>query len=188
MGRLVYTCIGSLDGFVNDEQGEFDWCTPDSEVHAYLNGRDRAVVLELYGRRLYDVLKVWETYGTGPGAEPEEQAYALQWRGRDKIVHSRTLAAAETSRTTVIREFDPVAVRRMVEEVDGDVSIGGPTLAAQALRAGIVDAVEFYASPVTVGRGTHWLAGDVRMQLRLTGVHRFGNGVVHTAYDVVRAR
>ncbi|GAB3583342.1 dihydrofolate reductase family protein [Calidifontibacter terrae] len=185
MGRLVYICIGSLDGYVADERGEFDWCAPDAQVHTYLNERDQPVVAELYGRRLYEVLKVWQTYGTEPDAHPAERAYGEQWRGRDKVVFSTSLAAVETPRTQLERSFDPVAARRFVDSVDGIVTIGGPTLAAHALRAGIVDSVEYYANPVVVGGGTAWLPSDLRVGLQLTGEHRFDSGVVHLAYDVV---
>lgn len=186
MGRLVYVSIGSLDGFINDEHGEFDWSAPDAEVHSYLNERDRSVVLELYGRRLYDVMKVWEAYGTDALAHPAERQYGEQWRARDKVVYSTTLAAVETSRTRLERSFDPAQVRREVDSVSGDVSIGGPELAAHALGAGIVDAVEFYANPVVIGEGTPWLPTGLRAGLELTTVHRFECGVVHLAYDVRR--
>lgn len=186
MGRLVYAGIGSLDGFVADEQGSFDWSAPDEEVHAYLNARDRTVRLELYGRRLYDVMAVWETYGTSDDAAPVEQEYGRQWRDRDKVVFSTTLPEVGSARTRLVRRFDAGEVRRLVDAVDGDVSIGGPHLAAQALRAGLVDSVEYYVCPVVVGGGTPWLPGGLRLDLRLVEEHRFRNGVVHLAYDVVR--
>lgn len=186
MGRLVYVGIGSLDGFVADAQGDFGWSAPDEEVHAYLNERDRAVRTELYGRRLYDVMKAWETYGTSPDAQDVERQYGEQWRGRPKVVFSRTLPSVGTSRTTLLRAFDPGQVNDLVEASDGDVSIGGPDLAAQALRAGLVDAVEYYASPLLVGGGTPWLPTGLRLDLRLVEHHRFTSGVVHLAYEVVR--
>ncbi|ANS79393.1 Dihydrofolate reductase [Serinicoccus hydrothermalis] len=184
MGRLVYAGIGSLDGYVADAEGEFDWSAPDAEVHAYLNERDKLVSAELYGRRLYEVMKVWETYGTGPDAEPEERQYGEQWRGRPKVVFSRTLTGVDTAHTTLERDVDPGRLRAYVDAAEGDVSIGGPELAAHALRAGIVDAVEYYASPVVLGAGTPWLPADLRLDLRLVDVHRFGNGVVHLAYEL----
>lgn len=186
MGRLVYTSIGSLDGFVADEHGDFDWSAPDEEVHAYLNERERPVTVELYGRRLYEVLKVWETNGESPEAMPVERDYGELWRSRDKVVYSRSLASVDTTRTRLERTFDPVAVRRLVDEADGQVCIGGPELAAHALRAGIVDGIEYYANPIVVGSGTPWLPRDVRIGLRLVDQHEFGCGVVHLAYDVVR--
>lgn len=185
MGQLVYTGIGSLDGFIADAQGEFDWSAPSEEVHAFINERDRAVVAELYGRRLYEVLKVWETYGTEPDASEVEREYGEIWRNRDKVVFSTTLASVSTARTRLERSFDPGAVRRFVDEVDGEVNIGGAHLAAQALRAGIVDRVEYYVNPVIVGGGTHWLPADLQVTLRLVEEHRFSNGVVHLAYVVI---
>lgn len=186
MGRLVYVGIGSLDGFVADAEGDFGWSAPDEEVHAHLNERDRAVSAELYGRRLYDVMKVWETYGTSPDASDVERQYGEQWRARPKEVFSTSLASVDTSRTTLYRRFDPDRVRRLVEESDGDVGIGGPDLAAQALRAGIVDGLEYYAHPVVLGGGTPWLPKGLRVGLRLVEQHRFGCGVVHLAYETVR--
>jgi dihydrofolate reductase len=186
MGRLVYIGIGSLDGFIADADGQFDWSAPDEEVHSYLNQRDRAVVAELYGRRLYEVMKVWETFGTEPGDSPAVREYGEYWRNRDKVVYSATLTSVATARTRLERGFDPVAVREFVDGVDGEVSIGGPELAAHALRAGIVDRVEYYVNPVVIGGGRQWLPDGVRVHLRLTEEHRFTNGVVHLAYDVVR--
>lgn len=186
MGHLVYAGIGSVDGFVADAEGSFDWSAPDEEVHAYLNERDRAVVAELYGRRLYEVMQVWETYGTGPDAHDVERDYGEQWRGRPKLVFSTTLSSVSTSQTTLHRQFDPAQVRRLVDEADGDVSIGGPDLAAQALRAGIVDRLEYYANPVVIGGGTPWLPQGLRLDLRLVEHHRFAGGVVHLAYTTGR--
>lgn len=186
MGRLIYAGIGSLDGFIADTSGEFDWSAPDEEVHAYLNERDRTVAVELYGRRLYEVMKVWETYGTAPDSADVERDYGEMWRGRDKVVFSTTLSSVPTARTRLERAFDPGEVRRLVEEAPGDVTIGGPALAAHALRAGIVDRVEYYANPVIVGGGTHWLPAGLRRDLRLVEEHRFGCGVVHLAYAVDR--
>lgn len=186
MGRLVYAGIGSLDGYVADAEGDFSWSAPDEEVHTYLNERDRAVTVELYGRRLYEVMKVWQTYGTSSGASRAEREYGEQWRGREKVVFSTTLSSVDSSRTRLSRRFDPAAVRRLVDDTDGDVSIGGPDLASQALRAGIVDTVELYANPVVVGGGTPWLPGGVHLDLRLVEHQRFGSGVVHLAYEVLR--
>ena len=184
MGRLVYAGIGSLDGFIADPGGDFSWSAPDEEVHAYLNDRDRDVTLELYGRRLYEVMKVWETYGTAPDSSPAEREYAQLWRGRDKIVYSSTLDTVETARTRLERVFDPAEVRRLVERSSGDVTIGGPDLAAHALRAGLVDALELYVNPVVIGGGTPWLPPGLRLDLRLVEQHRFSCGVVHLAYAV----
>jgi len=144
MGQLVYTGIGSLDGFTADAHGEFDWSAPSEEVHSFINERDRAVAAELYGRRLYEVVRAWETFGTGPDATPVEREYGKIWRNRDKVVFSTALPSVSTARPRLERSFDPRAVRRFVDEVDGDVNIGGANLAAQALRAGIIDRDEYY--------------------------------------------
>lgn len=185
MGQLVYAGIGSLDGYIADVNGGFDWSMPDEEVHAHINERDRRVVGELYGRRLYEVMKVWETFGTDPDASVVEREYGDIWRNRDKIVYSTTLAAVETGRTRLERHFDPDVVRRYVEESEGDVNIGGPELAAHALHAGIVDVVEYYANPVILGGGKHWLPEGVRLSLRLEHERRFQNGVVFLSYAVL---
>lgn len=186
MGRLVYASIGSLDGFVADHDGRFDWCAPDEEVHAYLNARDSAVTAELYGRRLYEVMQVWETYGTAAGASTVERVYGEQWRGRPKTVFSTSLSAVATSRTTLERHFDPAQVRRLVDETEGVVGIGGPELAGVALRAGIVGTIEYYAHPVVIGGGTPWLPSGLRLDLRLVEHHRFDCGVVHLVHEPVR--
>lgn len=184
MGKLVYAGIGSLDGFIADENGAFDWSAPDEEVHAYLNERDRAVSMELYGRRLFDVMKVWEVFGAGPDASDVEREYGEIWRGRDKVVFSTTLQSVDTAHTRLKRTFHPGEVRRLVDESEGDVNIGGPELAAHAFRAGLVDRIEYYANPVILGGGTHWLPAAVRLELRLLEQHRFASGVLHLAYAV----
>lgn len=184
MGRLVYGGIGSLDGFIADAHGAFDWSAPTEEVHSFINQRDRTVVAEIYGRRLYEVMRVWETYGTELDADPVEREYGEIWRARDKIVYSTTLQTVNTAHTTLERNFDPQVVRRFVDQTDGDVNIGGAHLAAQALRAGIVDRVEFYINPIVIGSGTHWLPSDLKLALDLAEEQRFSNGVVFLAYDV----
>lgn len=183
MGQLVYAGIGSLDGFIADEHGEFDWSAPSDEVHSFINERDRAVA-ELYGRRLYEVMRVWETFGTGPDDSAVEREFGETWRNRDKVVFSSTLPSVSTARTRLERSFDPRAVRRFVDGVDGEVNIGGAQLAAQALHAGIVDRVEYYVNPVIVGAGTRWLPPDLRVSLRLVEEQRFSDGVVYLAYEV----
>lgn len=185
MGKLVYGGIGSLDGFIADARGEFDWSAPGEEVHSFINERDRSVVAELYGRRLYEVMQVWETFGTEPDANPVVRDYGHIWRNRDKVVFSTTLPSVSTARTRLERSFDPTEVRRFVDESDGDVNIGGPDLAAQALRAGIVDRIEYYVNPVVVGAGNPWLPADLRADLRLVEERRFSDGVVFLSYQVL---
>ncbi len=184
MGRLIYAAIASLDGYVADAEGNFDWCAPDAEVHAAVNELQRSSGLHLYGRRLYDVLAVWETIDTGPEQAAEMRDYAFMWRAADKVVYSRTLAEVATARTRIERDFDPVVVRDLVARADGDVSIGGAELAGQALRAGLVDELHLFLSPVLVGGGTPALPTDVRLDLELVGERRFAGGVVHLSHRV----
>jgi dihydrofolate reductase len=170
--------ITSLDGFVVDAEGSFAWAAPDEEVHAFVNDQERTVGTYLYGRRMYDVMQVWQTMPTDD--EPPVMAdYAGIWRAADKVVYSATLDAVATPRTTLERSFDPAAVRALVEAADHDVSVGGPTLGAAAVRAGIIDEWHQYLHPVVVGGGTHWLPPGVRLDLDLVGVDRFASGVVH---------
>ena len=182
MARLIYSAIASLDGYVADEDGRFDWSVPDAEVHAFVNDAERPIGTYLCGRRLYDVMAAWETMDTGPDQAPAMRDYAAIWQAADKVVYSRSLEAPRTARTRVEREFDPDAVRAMKAAAGRDLSVGGPDLAGQALRAGLVDEVRLFLSPVVVGGGTAALPRGVRLDLELVGERRFGNGVVHLHY------
>jgi dihydrofolate reductase len=181
MGKLIYSAITSLDGYIADERGTFDWAAPDEEVHAFVNDRERGIGTYLYGRRMYEVMRVWETFGDD---EDVTRDYAQIWRAADKVVHSTTLPAATTARTRLEREFDADAVRRLKD--GGDVSIGGAHLAAHAFRAALVDECHLYLNPVVVGGGTRALPDGFRARLALDEEHRFGNGVVHLGYRVLR--
>jgi dihydrofolate reductase len=174
---LSYTAIASLDGYVADEDGRFDWSAPDEEVHAFVNDLERPIGTYLLGRRMYEVLAVWETMEDDA---PEMRDYAQIWRAADKVVYSRTLEAVSSERTRIEREFDPEAVRRM--KAEGDVTIGGSELAAHAIRAGLVDELRLFVSPVVVGGGTPALPDRVRWELELVDQRRFGNGVVYLRY------
>jgi dihydrofolate reductase len=175
MAKLIYSALASLDGYVADERGDFDWSVPDAEVHAFVNDRTRGARTHLYGRRMYEVLVAWETMDD---PEPEMRDFAEIWRAADKVVYSRTLQEVSTARTRIEREFDPEAVRRM----EGKLSIGGPELAGHALRAGLVDEFQLFLSPVLVGGGTAALADGVRRELELVEERRFGNGFVFLRY------
>jgi dihydrofolate reductase len=179
VGRLIYTAIASLDGYIEDASGAFDWSAPDREVHAFVNDLERSVGTQLLGRRMYEVLRVWETLDD---PEPEMQDFARIWKAADKIVYSTTLQEVSTARTRIEREFDADAVRQLKADADRDISIGGAELAGVALRAGLVDELQLLASPVIVGGGKHWLPDGLRLDLELTDVRRFGNGVVHLRY------
>src|ERR687893_370389 len=174
MGRLIYSAIASLDGYVADEHGRWDWSVPDDEVHAFVNDRTRPIRTHLLGRRMYEVLVAWETMDD---PAPEMRDFAEIWRSSDKVVYSTSLQEPRSTRTRIERRFDPYAVREL--KAAGDCAIGGPELAAQALAAGLVDEIELFLSPVIVGGGTPALAAGLRLDLELVDERRFGNGVVH---------
>jgi len=183
MAKLTYTAITSLDGFIEDEAGRFDWAMPDPEVHAFVNDLERPVGTHLYGRRMYETMAVWQTVGLEADATPpEELDFAKVWRAADKVVYSRTLDAVSTPRTRLERTFDPEAVRRLKDAADHDLSISGPALAREAFAAGLVDEVHLFVFPVVVGGGKPGLPRGVRVELALLDERRFGNGVVHTRY------
>jgi dihydrofolate reductase len=183
MSNLVYSAIASLDGYVVDADGSFEWAAPDADLHQAVNEAERPLGTYLYGRRTYEVLSAWETIDDD---EPVIRDYARIWRDADKVVYSTTLDRVTTARTRLERWFDPAEVRRLVDAADRDVSVGGPTLAAHALRAGIVDRLHLYLHPVLVGGGTSALPDGVRLDLRLRSERRFGSGAVHLGYDVRR--
>jgi dihydrofolate reductase len=183
MGRLIYSAIASLDGYVVDADGSFDWAAPDEEVHAFVNDQEREIGTYLYGRRMYEAMLAWETMDD---EAPVMRDYTQVWQSADKVVYSSTLTGVRSRRTRLERGFEPGAVRRLVDEAGTDVSIGGATLAATALRAGLVDELHLYVNPVVVGGGTSWLPDGVRLDLALVDEHRFSGGVVHLRYAVRR--
>jgi dihydrofolate reductase len=184
MARLIYTAIISLDGYVNDPEGNFDWAEPSDEVHAFVNDLERPIGTYLYGRRLYEVMVAWETMG-GAGEPAVIQDYAQLWRAADKVVYSTTLQTTTSARTRIERAFDLEAIRQMKADSALDISLGGPTLAASAIKAGLVDEYSFFVTPVVVGGGTPALPDHVRLNLELLDEHRFGNGVVHLRYRAI---
>ena len=181
MAKLIYAAITSLDGYVADANGGFDWAAPDEEVHAFANELERPIGTYLYGRRMYDVMAVWETLDTSD-EPPVMSEFATMWRAADKVVYSTTLEAATTPRTRIERAFDADAVRRLLADSERDISVGGPTLAAHTIRAGLVDEYHLLLNPVVVGGGTRALPNEVFATLELLDVRRFGNGVVHLHY------
>jgi dihydrofolate reductase len=182
MAKLIYSAITSLDGYINDEDGNFDWAAPDEEVHRFVNDLARPVGTYLLGRRMYDTLAVWETMPTGGDQSPAMGDFAGIWRAADKVVCSRTLDTVTTARTRIERDFDPEAVRRLKASADADLTVGGPGLAANAFRAGLVDECQLFLSPIVVGGGTPSLPDKVRLELELLDERRFGNGVVYLHY------
>lgn len=191
MGKLIYAITTSLDGYVADKNGNFDWAMPSEEVHAYFNDIVRNVGTSLLGRNMYEVMKVWDeipTEGVGGPMDGPSQAmndYAKLWAESQKIVYSTTLTDIETANTTLERSIDVEAVRKLVLESDEDFDIGGPHLAAQAIKAGIVDEYHQIIAPVIVGGGNHWLPQDVQVDLELVDVRKFENGFVHLQYRVI---
>ncbi|HJW35956.1 MAG TPA: dihydrofolate reductase family protein [Actinomycetes bacterium] len=182
MAKLIYSAITSLDGYINDEDGNFDWAAPDDEVHRFVNDLSRPVATYLLGRRMYQTLAVWETIATGGDQPPVMGDFAGIWRAADKVVYSRTLDTVATARTRIERDFDPEAVRRLKASAGADLSVGGPGLAANAFRAGLVDECQLFLSPIVVGGGTPSLPDKVRLELELLDERRFGNGVVYLHY------
>lgn len=186
MGALIYIANTSLDGYVADEQGNFDFTEPTEEVHRFINDLVRPVGTGLYGRRMYQVMAVWEDiseWGETPGYI---QDFAEIWTGTDKIVYSSTLSEPTTERTRIEPKFDPEAIQALKESSASDLTVGGAKLAGQALQAGLVDEIHLFIAPVIIGGGAPALPGDVLSQLELLGERKFGNGVVHLHYAVTK--
>jgi dihydrofolate reductase len=180
MAKLIYGGMTSLDGYINDEQGKFDWGEPDDEVHSFVNELERPIGTYLYGRRLYEVMRYWQDPGDLV-AEPHRD-YARIWQAADKVVYSGSLEATSTPRTRLEREFDPAAVGELKHGAEADLGVGGATLAAAALRAGLVDELYQFLYPVIVGGGTPWLPDGLRLDLELQDERRFPTGVVYLHY------
>ena len=185
MANLIYSAITSLDGYVADEDGNFDWGAPDEEVHAFVNDLERPVGTYLYGRRMYEVMVYWETAHTLADQPPVVRDFAEIWQATDKIVYSRTLEKVLSARTRIEREFDPAAIRKMKGLAARDITVGGPDLAAQAIKAGLVDEFHMFVTPIVVGGGNQALPDDVRVKLELVDERRFQSGVVHLHYRVL---
>jgi dihydrofolate reductase len=183
MAKLIYVAIASLDGYIEDRWGKFDWAKPDPELHAFVNELDRPVGTYHLGRRMYDVLVYWESIELA-GQPPHIRDFAEIWRAADKIVYSKTLEAASSARTRIERDFDPERVRQLKAEAADDLSVGGPELAGHAIRAGLVDDVHLFLAPIAVGGGKHCLPQNVRVELELLDERRFAGGVVHLHYRI----
>jgi dihydrofolate reductase len=185
MAKLIFAALTSLDGYIEDENGHFDWAVPDAEVHTFINDLESAVGTHLYGRRMYETMAVWQTMGDATEVPSEEADYALMWRDVDKVVYSSTLDEVSTPRTRLERAFDPEAVLRLKNTASRDISVSGPGLAHHAFRAGIVDELHLFVFPIVVGGGKPGLPRDVPLQLELIDERRFDSGVVHLHYCVV---
>ena len=182
MAKLIYSAIASLDGYVADEDGNFDWAEPDEEVHTFINELLRPVGTHLYGRRMYEVMTFWDDSSAFADAPAYVRDFAQIWQAADKIVYSTTLDSVSSARTVIVDRFDPVAVADMKSTAGADITVGGPHLAGQALAAGLVDECHVFVAPVVVGVGNPFLPGDLRLALELGDVHRFANGTVHLGY------
>jgi dihydrofolate reductase len=183
VARLIYSAIASLDLYVADEQGSFEWAAPDEEVHAFVNELEAQIGTHLFGRRMYEVMAAWENLPR-EGDPAVMRDYASLWKAADKIVYSTTLDDVSSRRTRLESSFDPAAVRELKESAERDISVGGPTLAAEALRAGLVDELHLFLHPVIVGGGTAALPDGLRVALELVDERRFTGGVVHLHYRV----
>ena len=184
MGKLIYAAIASLDGYVEDAEGTFDWSAPDEEVHAFVNDLERPIGTYLYGRRMYETMVFWETASTEVDEPAVFSDYADIWRTAEKIVYSRTLEAVSSARTRIEREFDREATLRLKQSSKADIAIGGAELAGRAIGAGLVDECLLFFCPIVVGGGKRALPDNVRSQLELLDQRRFRNGVVHLHYRV----
>ena len=183
MARLIYSVISSLDGYIEDENGKFDWAAPDEEVHRFINDLERSAGTHLYGRRMYETLMVWETDPNLAMDSPITRDFAAIWQAAEKIVYSKTLQTVPTRKTRVVRDFDPAVIRQLKETARQDILIGGPELASLAFQAGLIDECQLFLTPIIVGGGKSALPKDVRLELDLIEEHRFDSGVVFLRYQ-----
>lgn len=188
MGQLTYSAIGSLDGYIADPDGDFSWAEPDEEVHQYANDMLLGVDLHLYGRTTYDLMTVWETDPEFAAGSRVYAEFAQRWMDADKVVYSTTLSEVVTRRTRLERVFDPDAVRELKDSAAGGIMIGGPTLAAAAFRAGLVDVVDQVLLPIVIGGGLPVFPGGVRLGLELEAERRFACGAVAVRHRAVSAQ
>ncbi len=184
MAKLIYSAICSLDGYIEDQHGKFDWAAPDEEVHAFINELERPVGTYLYGRRMYETLVYWETASTGDDQPAVIREWTRIWQAAEKVVYSRTLQTVSSARTRIEHDFVPQAIQRLKETSPADLTVGGPELAAEAFAAGLVDECHLFLGPIVVGGGKRALPADIRLQLELLDERRFANGVVHLRYRV----
>jgi len=182
LATLIYSAITSVDGYVSDSRGNFDWAAPDEEVHRFVNAQERPIGTYLYGRRMYETMVFWETALDAPDQPAFVREYAEIWQAADKVVYSSTLQAVASARTRIERSFDPQAIRKLKATSARDISIGGPHLAAEAIRSGLVDEYRQLMVPVIVGGGNRWLPDGVRVDLELVDERRFDGGVVASRY------
>jgi len=184
MGKLIYLVTTSLDGYVADDKGNFDWTSPSEEVLAFVDNVLKNVGTFLLGRRMYDTLAVWDTIPSDGPSEGMNQ-FAHIWRAANKIVYSTSLTEVSIANATTEHVFDAEAVRKAIARADTDFSIGGPHLAAEAIRAGIVDEFHQVIVPKIIGDGNFWLPNKAEAELELAELQKFANGRVHLQYKQV---
>ena len=186
MAKLIYSAIASLDGYIEDAEGRFDWAAPSDEVHGFVNELERSVGTYLYGRRMYETMLFWERPPRLAEQPPTVQEFARIWQAADKVVYSKTLQAATSARTRIERAFEADAVRELKVNASRDLTVGGAELAAEAITAGLVDEYQLFLVPVLVGGGKRALPDDhLQVNLELLGERRFGNGTVYVHYRTV---
>jgi dihydrofolate reductase len=188
MSRLIYSAISSLDGYIEDVNGQFDWAAPDEEVHGFINNLEREVGTYLLGRRMYEIMQVWETDPSLAADSAITRDFAEIWQAANKIVFSRTMAAVSTRRTRLEQNFDPAVIRQLKATAGKDISIGGPELASHAFRAGLIDECHLFLTPIIVGGAKSSLPANIRLQLELLEERRFGNGTVYLRYQATQDR
>lgn len=182
MAKLIYSAFTSLDGYVSNEVGNFHWAELNEEVHAYINNRERRNGTYLFGRKMYETMAVWETPEVLSNLNPAALAFVPIWQAAEKIVYSTTLQKVSMAKTRLERKFEADAVRKLKAEATRDIAIGGPTLAAQAIRAGLVDEYHLLIAPIIAGSGNPYLPGKVPVKLELLDEHRFDHGLVYVRY------
>jgi dihydrofolate reductase len=184
MAHLIYSAISSLDGYIEDEQGGFDWAAPDEETHQYINNLERAVGTYLLGRRTYETMLPWDNDPNLAAESPIMRDFAEIWQTAEKIVYSKTLNAVSTPKARLERTFDPQTIRQLKEVAVQDLLIGGPNLAAQAFRSGLIDECHLYIVPILVGGGKPSLPAHLHLELDLLEQRRFASGIVFLRYQV----
>ncbi len=185
MAKLIFSMITSLDGFIEDEQGRFDWGAPPAEVFGFVNELIRPVGTYLYGRRMYETMVYWENVEDSDDESIEEREFTRLWRAANKVVYSTTLNAVSSSQTRLERTFDPVAIQELKDRADQDVTIAGPTLAASAFQSRLIDEIQLFLTPIVLGGGKSWLPPNCRLNLELVDEHRFPSGVVFLRYNTL---
>lgn len=187
MAKLIYSAITSLDGYIEDEEGNFDWAAPDEEVFGYVNDLERPVGTYLYGRRMYETMVYWETAEAHADTPVCVRDFTQLWQAAEKIVYSTSLETVSSANTRLEREFDPTVIQAMKVSGEGDITVGGPDLAAQAFKAGLVDECQLFLTPVVLGGGKPSLPDNVPRELELLGERRFRSGVVFLHYRTTLA-